>query len=298
MQKQSTRHILLTEPVNFYGNPQTMPTNEYQNENPEDISRIKQSARQEFRLLRDALVNHGIIVTSIKGQHGCPDDVFCNNWTSTHQDGRIVLYSMLAENRRPERRQDVIDLLEKTYDIALDLGRFQNEGKYLESTGSLVLDRVHKVAYGTISARTDKKLAEYWAGEMGYRLHLFNTRGKSGKPIYHTDVLMYIGTEYAGICSECIDADEREDIVRTLSSTHEIIDLSLDQISHFCGNALEVVGENEKRYLVMSDQAHNAYTSDQLNVIRKYTSGVIYSPLDTIEKYGGGSARCMMLELH
>lgn len=298
MSEQSTRHIMVMEPADFHANPQTFGTNDYQEKDPEDVESVRRAAVQEFRAFRDVLVENGIIVTTSLGKEGCPDDIFVNNWVSTHDGGQMVLYPMLAENRRIERRPELIKVLQRSYDVALDLTDYENEGRFLESTGALVMDRVNKIAYCALSERADQGLAEEWAGTMGYEVVFFNTQNHLGKPVYHTDVLMYIGTGYAGICSECIVEEDRARVLDVLSKTHEVVDISMEQLGQMCGNALEVRGQQDKKLLVMSQLAHDSYTEAQKEVFLKYVSKIVYADLTTIEKYGGGSARCMLLELY
>ena len=182
--------------------------------------------------------------------------------------------------------------------MALDLSAHEEEGRFLESTGSLAMDRVNRKIYCALSARSDRGLAEKCAETMGFDILFFDTQNHVGKPVYHTDVLMFIGSGYAGICSECIVEQDRERVLESLSATHEIIDLSMDQLRSFCGNALEVRGIQDRKMLAMSAQAHAALRPDQTAIIEKYVTEIVSAPLDTIETYGGGSARCMLLELY
>lgn len=298
MSQQSTNHLMLLEPVNFYANPQTFATNSYQHDNPPDTDRLESAAIQEFRALRDKLVQSGIIVTTVRGQDGCPDDIFCNNWVSTHPGRQMVLYPMLAENRRTERRRDLIDMLAGGYDIAMDLSACEQEERFLESTGALVQDRVNKKAYIARSQRADTGLAEYWCETMGYTPIIFDTSNHEGIAVYHTDVVMFIGTGYAGVCLECIpDQAQREKVRTNLGATHDIIELSLDQLASFCGNALEVCDDTGAHHLVMSSTAYNALGREQSEQLEAHVTSIIHSDIPTIETYGGGSARCMLLEL-
>lgn len=294
---QSTNHIMMMEPVDFLSNPETMETNTYQHDNPSDLLTVRNKARQEFRSLRDRIVDHGILVTTALGQTGCPDDIFCNNWVSTHADGTAVYYPMLAPNRRLERRPELLSYFEKTYRVALDLSAEELKGKYLESTGSHWLDRVNKIAYVALSPRTDYDLAKKFCDTMGYQFLPFETRNHVGKPVYHADVMMFIGTGYAGVCLECILPDYRDKVRASLEKTHEVIPLTLDQLRSFCGNALELVNKDGKKYLTMSEAAYMALTDAQKKSFEKYIDGFIYSDIPTIEQYGGGSVRCMLLEL-
>lgn len=299
MISQSTRHIMMMEPVAFLSNPETMETNTYQAENPSETSGINAKAIGEFRALRDRLVMAGVIVTTVQGSMTSPDDVFCNNWVSTHGDGSMVLYPMLAPNRRLERRPELLRFLSGRYRIALDLSVEELSGKFLESTGSLALDRVNKRAYVALSPRTDQDLAEAWADVMGYELVFFNTRNHVGKPVYHSDVVMFIGTSMIGICADCIVPEDIDRVLGKIRETHRVMLLGMDQLRSFCGNALELRGHNERRLLALSSRAYDALTPDQKDTIMMYfDGGVVASPIPTIETYGGGSVRCMLLELH
>jgi hypothetical protein len=300
--QQSANHIMMMEPTDFHSNPETMETNTYQAEDPEDIHSVEDQAIREFRAFRDRLVEAGIMVTTVRGQAGCPDDIFCNNWVSTQvdKDGKasLVYYPMLAPNRRLERRPEIMKMLEGRYPIALDLSAEELTGKYLESTGSLWMDRVNRVVYIALSPRTNEELARRWAEKMDFAPVFFHTRNHAGKPVYHTDVMMFIGTGYAGICLECIEAADRARVVESLSKTHEIIELTLPQLRSFCGNALELRGTGDAKKLVMSGAAYRALSEDQKSRFLKYVSEIVWADIPAIEKYGGGSARCMLLELH
>ena len=298
MPEQSTRHIMMMEPADFHSNPQTMETNQYQAPDPEDTSGIHEAAVQEFRVLRDTLVEHGVIITTVCGQGACPDDVYCNNWVSTHADNRMILYPMLAENRRTERRPELLKILKRYYDVILDLTAYETKGRYLESTGSLAMDRVNGVIYSALSDRTDRDLALEAAQSLGFEIEFFDTRNHVGKPVYHSDVLMFIGSGYAGLCTECIVEDDRARILDRLSRTHEVIELSMEQLRSFCGNALEVRGRQNVKMLAMSSGAHDALRDDQKAIILKHVSKIVHAPIPTIEKYGGGSVRCMLLEMY
>ena len=294
---QSTRHIMMMEPINFHSNTETMATNTYQHPDPNDIHSVQNMAVREFRAFRDTLVECGIMVTTMIGQHGSPDDIFCNNWVATFHGGELVYYPMLAPNRQRERRPEIMQILEQTYDVALDLSAHENDGKFLESTGSHWCDRVNKIAYAGLSARTNPALLKIWADKMGYELITFETKNHAGIPVYHTDVLMYIGSGYAGVCLDCILPHDRDRVISKLSKTHEIIDLSMDQLKSFCGNSLELRGTNDQKFLVMSSGAHSALRDDQKTKLLNYVDDIVHADITTIETYGGGSARCMLLEL-
>ena len=293
---------MVMEPVAFRANEQTRSTNSYQSDNPDNLNPVQEAAKSEFRGLRDTLAEAGVIMTTTLGKHDCPDDVFCNNWVSTHlnDDGKrsMVLYPMLADNRRTERRPELIEWLGRSYETALDLSQYENTNKYLESTGSLAMDRVNKRAFCALSSRSDQELAEKFCENMGYELHRFQTENHEGKPVYHTDVMMFIGTGYIGICLECILPEDRKRILSEVEKYHTVIELSMEQLRQFAGNALEIRGGSGQTFLAMSNAAEQSLTPTQKQNIRKHVTDILSAPIPTIEKYGGGSVRCMLLELH
>lgn len=291
--QQSTNHIMVMEPVDFYANPQTMATNSYQHENDIKPEEIQEKAKQEFRNFRDLLVGHGVILTTTLGQKGCPDDIFCNNWVSTHDGGRMVLYPMLAPNRQIERRLELIDFLKGRYSDVIDLVVHEKEGKALESTGALCLDRVNKIAYQNISKRSDKALGKIWCEMNDFTHYPFETLYK-GKPVYHADVVMWIGSEIAGVCSDNL---VNRDIIDHLKQKRDVIEFTTAQMENFCGNSLEVVGKDDERMLVMSAAGFKSLRNDQKDKLNKYYKKIISPDIQTIEYYGGGSARCMLLEM-
>lgn len=297
MSHQSTRHIIMVEPADFQSNPQTLDTNSFQEEQPPNLHAVQESAILEFRAFRDALVEKGVFVTTVHGQKGCPDEVFCNNWVSTHGDGKFITYPLLATNRAKERRKDVMNFLGGTHPKHIDLSHHEKEQKFLESTGSIVMDRVNQVAYAAISERTHPDVLNEWQKMLGVKVVPFRTHDHTGQPIYHTNVMMFIGSGYAGVCLSSIHRDDRKMVEETLGKTHEIIDLEMNQLLHFCGNSLEVLGAENKPYLAMSSAAWQGFYPEQIKVIEKYTGGVIHAEIATIEAYGGGSARCMLLEV-
>lgn len=294
--KQSTRHIVMIEPGEFYANPETMDTNHYQIDEHEAIPEVTRRAIAEFRGLRDTLVEAGVLVTTWKGHRTCPDHVF-PNWFSTHSDGGYVLYPMVNENRRAERSEEMIESLEKGYRLRLDLREFESQGRALESNGSLCQDRINNKVFSALSRRTDPELAEKWARETGYELVLFETRSHTGKPVYHVDIVMFIGTGYAGVCMEAI-LPEYHGLVRAALDGLEVVELTMDQMKHFAGNSLELLGHDNEKILVMSGTACRALRDDQKERLLKHVTKIVWSDIPTIETYGGGSARCMIQELY
>ena len=294
---QSSNHIFLIEPVDFYANPETMETNSYQHdEGDEEKSEIQRKALLEFRAFRDLLVEHGVMVTMVKGQKGCPDDLF-PNWLSTHTDegrgARMVIYPMMNKNRQTERRKDIIDIFRRTYKDVQDFSLHEQHGKSLEATAGMCLDRVNRIAYQILSARADDELAAMWCQMNGYTHMQIETEYK-GKPVYHADVVMWIGTDIVGVCSECLIND---DIVKHVAQYREVIEFTNEQKIAFCGNSLEVIGASGEKMLVMSAVGYKSLRDDQKTQLAKHYKTIIQPELSTIEYYGGGSARCMMLEM-
>lgn len=290
---QSTNHIMMMEPLDFYANEQTMATNSYQHDNDNDKSAIQKKAQAEFKAFRDLLVDHGVILTTTLGQEGCPDDIFCNNWVSTHSGGRMVLYPMLASNRQTERRKELISMLRQCYTDVQDFTLHEQHGKALESTGAMCMDRVNKIAYQARSDRSNEELGAMWCKMNDYTHIPFDTE-HMGKPVYHADVVMWIGSELAGICSECLVKD---DVVKHLQHRREVIEFTNEQMKNFCGNSLEVIGTGGERMLVMSAAGYNSLRDDQKEMLSRFYKTIIKPEIPTIEYYGGGSARCMLLEL-
>lgn len=291
--QQSTNHIMVMEPKEFHANPQTMATNSYQHEDDLDVQEIHQKAVAELRAFRDLLVENGVVVTTTLGQVGCPDDIFCNNWVSTHAGNRMVLYPMLASNRQTERRKDLIDLLRNTYTDVQDFTPHEQHRKFLESTGAMCLDRVNRVAYQAISDRSHPELGAMWC-KMNEYLHVPFETEHMGKPVYHADVVMWVGTALAGVNSECL---KKKDVVAHLKARREVIEFNNEQMAAFCGNSLEVVGSNNEKMLVMSAAGYNILRDDQKAVLTRFYKTIIKPEIPIIEYYGGGSARCMLLEM-
>lgn len=291
--QQSTNHIMMMEPAEFHANPETKATNSYQHDDDKDVEAIHAQAVEEFRGFRDLLVENGVVVTSAKGQKGCPDDIFCNNWVSTHERKRMVLYPMMAKNRQIERRKELIDLLRRTYTDVQDFTLHEQHGKALESTGAMCMDRINKVAYQAKSERSYEELGAMWCKMNDYTHIPFDTE-HMGKPVYHADVVMWIGTNVAGVCSECM---VKQDVVKHLKHRRDVVEFTNDQMAAFCGNSLEVVNKDGEKILVMSAAGYKALRDEQRNHLTGFYKTILQPEIPTIEYYGGGSARCMMLEL-
>lgn len=305
--KQTTDTILMIRPVNFRMNEQTAVNNYYQkvvdNVTPE---KLLQNAQLEFDNFAHKLEAVGIqvIVVDDAKETDTPDAHFPNNWISFHQSGKIATYPMFAENRRTERREDVFDVLESKGFIITDIIDYssaEDENLFLEGTGSLILDRVHRKAYCALSPRADEEVLIEFCEDFEYTPVIFTANQTvNGKrlPIYHTNVMMCIGEKISVICLDSIDdKKERKNVIKHLKGDgKEIIDITEEQVVHFAGNMLELKGANETPYLVMSNAAHQSLTKKQINQIEKHAT-ILSSSLDIIEACGGGSARCMMAEV-
>jgi hypothetical protein len=307
MASQNTSNLLMIRPVAFAMNEETALDNHYQDQDS-DISRpdAQQAALLEFDGFVEKLEAAGVNVTVIEDtpEPFTPDSIFPNNWVSFHETGMVVLYPMYAENRRTERREDILQTLTANgFKISetLDYSPFENEGLILEGTGSLVLDRENLIAYACLSHRTNDVILNDWATQLGYKVVSFHaTQEIDGQflPIYHTNVMMSVGEEIAIVCADSIrSTDERETVISSLQNTNkEIVFISEDQTNQFAGNMLQIVTGAGEKLMVMSTQAYESLTKPQIETIEK-SNRILHSSLETIETLGGGSARCMMAEV-
>ncbi|MES1221916.1 MAG: arginine deiminase-related protein [Bacteroidota bacterium] len=298
---QTTSHILMIRPANFGFNAETAVNNAFQVPGKDEGAQEK--ARQEFDTFVQLLQQNGVDVSVIEDtpEPHTPDSIFPNNWISFHDDGSIVLYPMYAVNRRLERKPGVIDNIAATFAISktIDLSYYEKEEVYLEGTGSMVLDRQNKIAYACLSPRTDYFALTDFCEKMGYTATVFDAIDQNGQAIYHTNVMMCVADKYAVICMDAIAADhEKNEVTETIKKTgKEIISISYEQMNHFAGNMLQVSNDKGEQLLVMSSQAFNSLTKEQVKQLSEYNK-IIHSPLTTIETNGGGSARCMMAEIY
>jgi hypothetical protein len=303
--RQITDTIIMVRPVQFRSNEETAVNNYYQD------SRIKildqnEKAQNEFDVLVAALQEKGVCVLLVQDQieFDTPDSVFPNNWISTHENGDIALYPMFAENRRRERRSDAMELMEaEGFQInnVIDYTSAENEGFFLEGTGSLLLDRVNRKAYCSLSARADEELMIEFCEDFEYTPVIFisyQTVEEKRLPIYHTNVMMALGENYAVICIDCIDdKKEAKNVLKHLKEDgKEVITITEAQVKSFAGNMMQVTNYKGERILVMSDQAYKSLTASQIAKLEKYNE-IIHPSISTIETLGGGSVRCMMAEV-
>lgn len=304
---QTTNSIVMIRPVAFRMNEQTAINNYYQKVIDGLLpATVNAKAQAEFDAYVDKLraVGINVIVIDDTVEPDTPDSVFPNNWISFHENGDIALYPMFAENRRLERREDIFDILEeKGFQIndIMDYTSAEEDGIFLEGTGSIILDRENEIAYCALSPRADEELFIEFCEDFEYNPVIFEayqTVNGDRKHIYHTNVMMCIAETFAVICADCIDDKaERKMVLQKLKeSGKEIILISEEQVNNFAGNMLQVRGANDERFLIMSDAAYNVLTKDQIAKIEKHCK-ILHASLDIIEACGGGSARCMMAEV-
>ncbi len=305
--QQTTNTILMVRPANFRMNEQTAVNNYYQKELKNMLpASVNSKAQIEFDTFVVKLQDKGINVVVVEDtkETNTPDALFPNNWISFHENGSVVIYPMFAENRRLERREDVLELLEeKGYLIndVIDFTSAEEEELYLEGTGSMILDRGNRKAYCALSPRADEELFIEFCEDLEFTPIIFTanqTVNEKREAIYHTNVMMCIAETFAVICLDTIDdKKEKKSVLKQLKSDKkEVISITEKQVQSFAGNMLQVKGKNEELFLIMSSSAYNSLTKEQLNKIEKHNA-IIHSSLETIETCGGGSARCMMAEV-
>jgi hypothetical protein len=304
-ESQLASSVLMIRPIRFESNPMTAESNRFQgksNANPDTLNAIAQG---EFDALAAALCEAAVNVVIVDDtvEPHTPDSVFPNNWVSFHGDGRVVLYPMEAENRRTERRSDIVERLHSENGFAvkeiIDLSGHEQAGHYLEGTGSMVLDRKNHVAYACLSSRTQLDPLGDFAQRMDYDVLTFDAVDSDGVPIYHTNVLMNVGEKVAVICAEAIERDEqREAVLQRLTDTgRDVILLSYDQLNAFAGNMLELRSKDGNRLIAMSQQACDALDKSQIERLRA-NGRIVTSDIANIEASAGGSVRCMLAEIH
>ncbi|MBP7238662.1 MAG: amidinotransferase [Saprospiraceae bacterium] len=300
MSSQTTSHVLMIRPSAFGYNVETAANNVFQHIPLAGEDVIQSNAVREFdafvSLLRSEGVDVEVIqdtVTPVK-----PDAIFPNNWVSFHDDATVVTYPMFSKMRRQERRDDVIHQLASRFrvDLSIQFESFEEGDKFLEGTGSMVLDRAHKVAYACISDRTDLVVFREWCERIGYRPVSFHAVS-NGQPIYHTNVMMAIGTKIAVVCLDCLpDVKERLLLKASLAKHHHVVEITDAQVQSFAGNMLALQNQKGEELMVMSASALKSLTPEQKEAIEQYCR-IVAAPIPTIEDVGGGSARCMIAEI-
>ena len=305
VESQLVSTVLMIRPVRFESNPHTAVSNKFQGKNSSAADQQQHDALAEFDDLQERLIAAGVRVVQVAdtAEPHTPDSIFPNNWVSFHADGTVVLYPMEAPNRRTERRMDIIDALSSEHGFQVreivDLSFHERDEQFLEGTGSLVLDRVNRVAYACLSSRTHLNVLGDFAQRLDYAVVAFDALDREGAAIYHTNVLMNVGEKLAVICDEAIPRiEQRQAVLNSLrESGHQIVSLSFEQMDAFAGNMLELRSTSGERVIAMSEQALDSLNDDQLDVLRA-NGEVVSAPISNIESSAGGSVRCMLAEVH
>ena len=291
----------MIRPVNFSFNAETAVNNAFQVAGADKDAQAR--ALKEFNDFARLLLDNGIDVTIVDDtpQPFTPDSIFPNNWVSFHRDGAVCLYPMYAVNRRLERKPGVLDVIGQKFriDTTLDFSGYESEDRFLEGTGSMVLDRELRIAYACLSPRTDPNVLLDWCQKMGYTAEVFTAVDGAGHPIYHTNVMLCVADLYVVVCLDALPVlTERHHLEAVIHSTGKtIIPITLDQMNHFAGNLLQVESREGEKLLVMSSRAYESLTAAQVAQLETFNR-ILHSPLTTIETNGGGSARCMLAEIH
>lgn len=300
---QITAHILMVRPAQFSYNAETAKNNAFQTKDALASSdSVRQKAIEEFdalvELLRSRAIN--IFVWQDTPTPSKPDAVFPNNWVSFHADGTIVFYPMFASSRRIERSEDLIDALTENFSVRkrLNLDQYEQSNKFLEGTGSMILDRKNEICYACLSPRTNIQLLDEFCKLLHFKRMSFEGIDKNDTPIYHTNVMMALGETFVVICLAAVRFSEnRVELLKLFEKTgKEVIDISFEQMNHFAGNMLQVKNNFGETFLVMSSQAFNSLNAQQIAHLNRHTT-ILHSNISTIEKYGGGSVRCMIAEV-
>lgn len=296
---QTTSRVFMVKPARFAFNPQTGENNAFSR--PGRESSAQENALREFTsyvaLLRANKID--VVIAEDTPHPHTPDSIFPNNWFSTHEDGTLVLYPMHAVNRRNERKPEVLDVLRKNFEVrrVVDLTWWENDGFFLEGTGSMVLDRDNRIAYACKSYRTSERVLDDFCKQMDYTPVFFEAYDRNGVAVYHTNVLMALGTAYCVICTESIRPEDRERVLSSITAGgRKILDITFDQLESFAGNMLELSSPSGRPVLVMSATARKSLTTEQSRELSA-TYKLLSPQLDYIETHGGGSARCMLAEL-
>ncbi|MGR6655427.1 citrulline utilization hydrolase CtlX [Pseudomonas mosselii] len=299
---QTTNTVLMIRPARFAFNPDTAANNRFQ-QAPSDPQAASEKALEEFDGYVDTLRQHGVNVLVVQDtpEPHTPDSIFPNNWWSSHADGSLVLYPMEGENRRLERSKGVLAVLRERFAIqrTIDLSPLEQQNLFLEGTGSMVLDREHRISYACHSGRTHEHALRQFAERLDYRLCLFHAVDRRQAPIYHSNVMMNVGRQLAVACLDALPRhDERRALEHSLRDTgKQVLALNFDQLENFAGNMLEVHDRDGRSLLVMSRSAWHALDADQRRQVERHSHPLVVN-IDHIERIGGGSARCMLAEVH
>lgn len=288
---QSSNNLVLVKPTSFGYDEISAKTNTFQsNNNSKELSDLVEKEHFELTKLLD---KNNIAFQILNSPKECLDGIFPNNWVITYFDKTYDLFSMLNPNRRLERSKENINFLQNAYLLKNDFSTYEKDNQFLEGTGSLVLDRINKIAYMSVSKRSSVKLATHWANRRGYTLNLFSSY-LDDVPIYHTNVVMFIGSNIACLGSDLIKENTIEAL---LKKHHRVITLSKEEVKNFCGNCIEVKDRENNKILLMSSRAYSNFSKKNLLELSSYYPKILHTNLTNIENVGGGSLRCMILEL-
>jgi hypothetical protein len=288
---QSSNNLVLVKPASFGYDEISAKTNTFQsNNNSKELSDLVEKEHFELTKLLD---KNNIAFQILNSPKKCLDGIFPNNWVITYFDKTYDLFSMLNPNRRLERSKENINFLQDAYSLKNDFSTYEKDNQFLEGTGSLVLDRINKIAYMSVSKRSSVKLATHWANRRGYTLNLFSSY-LDDVPIYHTNVVMFIGSNIACLGSDLIKENTIEAL---LKKHHRVITLSKEEVKNFCGNCIEVKDRDNNKILLMSSRAYSNFSKKNLLELSSYYPKILHTNLTNIENVGGGSLRCMILEL-
>ena len=300
---QTAGAVLMVRPQSFGWNPETGASNRFQVDTGAAPLAVSAAASREFAALSSALTAAGVEVHVIEDRAlpRCPDAVFPNNWVSFHADGTIVLYPMLAPNRRLERRTHRLhEVVEQGgYEVTrlIDLTHHELAGRYLEGTGSVVFDHAARIAFACVSPRTHRAVLDELCDEIGYRASVFVASDRDGVPIYHTNVLLAVGRRVAVVCADAIVADDRERVLGELAASRDVLSIDFAQLHAFAGNMLELAGDGRRSVLALSQAAFDSLSPLQRSLLEQHVDAFVTAAIPTIEQLGGGSVRCMLAEV-
>ena len=290
--KTNSQKFLLVKPKVFYHNDETSHSNVFQTNN--ELNGVYTKSLREWNALCNKLINYGINIIIFDGVESSPDSIF-PNWFTTYEDKTYDIFSMEALNRRTEKTDEVINFLDSKYKLKMNLTSFEEKKMYLEGTSSMVLDRKNKIAYSCLSSRTNLEMLNIWSSERGYKIKFFYAYYQN-KPVYHTNVLMWIGDQIIGLSSSLIEENVLNELKSSFSEDSELILFDEHQIACFCGNMIQL-NKGKDKYLLLSKTAHESLNKNQVTILNRFYDDLIIQDISTIEMIGGGSVRCMIQEL-
>ena len=290
--KTNSQKFLLVKPKVFYHNDETSHSNVFQANN--ELNGVYTKSLREWDALCNKLINYGINIKIFDGVESSPDSIF-PNWFTTYEDKTYDIFSMEALNRRTEKTDEVINFLDSKYKLKMNLTSFEEKKMYLEGTSSMVLDRKNKIAYSCLSSRTNLEMLNIWSSARGYKIKFFHAYYQN-KPVYHTNVLMWIGDQIIGLSSSLIEENVLNELKSSFSEDSELILFDEHQIACFCGNMIQL-NKGKDKYLLLSKTAHESLNKNQVTILNRFYDDLIIQDISTIEMIGGGSVRCMIQEL-